>query len=69
MFLTLVSVDVSSVEGNYESNCVSAGSTSNANLLCFGGYVYKRKGAAVVEWSSSWLDKQEVRGSIPGLAT
>ena len=25
--------------------------------------------AAVVEWLSSWLAEQEVRGSIPGLAT
>ena len=27
------------------------------------------KGAAVVEWLSSWLAEQEDRGSIPGLAT
>ena len=27
------------------------------------------KGAAVAEWLSSWLAEQEVRGSIPGLAT
>ena len=26
-------------------------------------------GAAVAEWLSSWLAKQEDRGSIPGLAT
>ena len=26
-------------------------------------------GAAVAEWLSSWLAKQEVRGSIPRLAT
>ena len=26
-------------------------------------------GAAVAEWLSSWLAEQEVRGSIPGLAT
>ena len=26
-------------------------------------------GAVVVEWISSWLVDQEVRGSIPGLAT
>ena len=26
-------------------------------------------GALVVEWLSSWLKEQEVRGSIPGLAT
>ena len=28
-----------------------------------------RKGAAVAEWLSSWLAEQEVRGSIPRLAT
>ena len=27
------------------------------------------KGAAVAEWLSSWLAEQEVRGSIPRLAT
>ena len=27
------------------------------------------KGAAVVEWLSSWLAEQEVRGLIPSLAT
>ena len=34
-------------------------------------YVFKKKfkGAAVVEWLSSWLAEQEVRGSIPGLTT
>ena len=27
------------------------------------------KGVAVVEWLSSWLAEQEVRGSIPSLTT
>ena len=31
--------------------------------------VRSRKGAAVVEWLSSWLAEQEGQGSIPGLAT
>ena len=31
--------------------------------------IYIEKGAAMVKWLSSWLAEQEVRGSIPGLAT
>ena len=32
-------------------------------------FYYLILGAAVAEWLSSWLAEQEVRGSIPGLAT
>ena len=32
-------------------------------------FSYGKLGAAVAEWLSSWLVEQEVRGSIPRLAT
>ena len=41
------------------------GLDSSKNLQVIGN----RKGAAVAEWSSSWLAEQEDRGSIPGLGT
>ena len=37
---------------------------------CVIGLISKQfQGAVVVEWLSSWLAEQEVRGSIPRLAT
>ena len=37
--------------------------------LLYKDHFKRRLRAAVVEWLSSWLAEQEVRGSIPGLAT
>ena len=47
---------------------------SEQTLSWYWTYKYNRKfevheGAAVVEWLISWLAEQEVRSSIPGLAT
>ena len=38
-------------------------------LIAFSFLLVAFLGAVVVEWLSSWLAEQEVRGSIPRLAT
>ena len=56
--------------------CIIMGECQNLKRLCAKKEDVKAdilsewiRGAAVAEWISSWIAEQEVRGSIPGLAT